>query len=68
MSEKRVCNCCGKELDRWDLHGNFSIHTRVGYGSVYDGGTVDLRLCCDCFDNLVRACKVSPVMEGDEFS
>jgi len=63
MAEKKVCNCCGRELDFLDEQQEFSIHKRVGYGSVYDGLTVNLRFCCECFDKLVQACKVSPIPE-----
>ena len=61
MQEKTVCNCCGKELDIFDLQQNFVIHKRVQYGSVYDGCDVDYHLCCDCFDRAVEACRVSPI-------
>lgn len=57
----RVCNLCGKELDIFDTQENFTIHKRIGYGSVHDGEQVHLRLCCDCFDRLVDECVVSPV-------
>lgn len=58
-----VCNLCGKPLDEWDAQEDFHMHTHVGYGSVHDMEEVDLRLCCDCFDKLVGACTVSPVVE-----
>ena len=60
-----VCNCCGKPLDEWDVQEDFHIHTRVGYGSTHDTEEIDLHLCCDCFDKLVDACKVSPVVGDD---
>ncbi len=63
MTEKRVCNYCGKELDFFDQQEEFSIHKKVGYGSEYDGLTVNLQLCCECFDKLVQACRVSPISE-----
>ena len=57
MSDKRVCNYCGKELDLFDLQEDFSIHRQhIGYGSIHDGDNVDLQLCCDCFDKLVSEC------------
>lgn len=62
MHTPRVCSCCGKELDFFDLQQNFSIHKPViGYGSVYDGDSVDLTLCCCCFDALVQKCRISPI-------
>lgn len=66
IQEKNVCNYCGKELDVFDLQQDFFIHTRIGYGSIYDGDFVRLQLCCDCFDKLVGACKVSPIIEDDD--
>mgnify|MGYP007010767109 CR=1 FL=1 len=64
MSDKRVCNYCGKELDLFDLQEDFSIHRQhIGYGSIHDGDNVDLQLCCDCFDKLVSECNVSPIEE-----
>ena len=47
MSEKKLCNRCGKELDFFDLQQDFSIHKKIGYGSIYDGCTVDYHLCCE---------------------
>lgn len=63
MQDKKVCNRCGKELDFLDLQQNFTIHTRIGYGSIYDGDTVHCQLCCDCFDDFVGECEVSPIIE-----
>lgn len=63
MLNQFTCNRCGKALDMFDLQQNFYISTSIGYGSIHDGDKVDLRLCCDCFDKLVAACKVSPIHE-----
>lgn len=60
LRQGTVCNICGKVLDFWDLQEDYSIHKRIGYGSKHDGDTIELRLCCDCFDNLVDSCRVSP--------
>ena len=51
MQDKQVCNLCGKELDFFDRQENFTIHTRIGYGSVHDG------------DKVVAMCTVSPIEE-----
>ena len=48
--ENKVCNICGKTLDNFDLQNNPNIHTQLSYGSKYDGSTVDLDLCTDCWD------------------
>ena len=52
MSEK-VCNMCGKTLDDFDLQNNPNIHTTLCYGSKYDGSTIDLDLCSDCWDSIL---------------
>lgn len=61
-----VCNKCGKKLDLFDRQQRFSIHTKIQYGSVYDGSDVSLNLCCDCFDALINSCKVSPIRSGGD--
>lgn len=63
MQDKKLCNCCGRELDIWDIQEAFIIHRDVGYGSIFDGHRVHLQFCCDCFDNIVQNCKVSPIEE-----
>ena len=52
-SEQTVCSFCGKELDFWDQQSDLVMSARPGYGSVYDGETIHIRFCCDCFDKLV---------------
>lgn len=63
-SDKRHCNKCGKELDFWDLQEDFSINKHIGYGSIYDLHVIDLHLCCNCMDELIGSCKISPI-EGE---
>lgn len=63
MNEQLICNICGKPLDVYDANQRFVLHTKVGYGSRYDGETVSLHLCCECFDNLVDNCTISPVCD-----
>ena len=65
MTQNPICNHCGKELDFFDLQNDFSIHKRIGYGSVHGGDDVHMRLCSDCFDKLVEECEVSPIEEMD---
>ena len=68
---KVICNMCGKELDEWDLQESqdYSLHTKIGYGSKYDGNNIDLDLCCDYFDKLldktISLFKYSPIIEGE---
>ena len=63
MTEK-TCNMCGKAFDMWDAQENFSIHRKLGYGTKYDGDTLELDLCCDCIEKIVEECKVSPIIEA----
>lgn len=62
---KTICNLCGNEFNEWDELENFGIHTRVGYGSKFDGNDIELDLCCNCFDKLIDRllpeCKINPI-------
>lgn len=65
MAKQTICNLCGKILvTECDL----SIHTRLGYGSKYDGSLIDLDLCPECTDKLIDAmkakCKVPLLSES----
>ena len=63
MPEKKFCSRCVRELDFFDLQQDFSIHKKIGYGSIYDGCTVDYQLCCGCFDKAAEECVVFPISE-----
>ena len=63
---KIVCNMCGKEFDIWDKQEDFSIHKKCGYGTKYDGETLNLDICCDCMEQIIGACRVSPIEERGE--
>lgn len=54
--EQVLCSRCGKPLDVFDTEQGFSIHKKIGYGSEYDGCTINLDLCCDCIDWLIKQC------------
>ena len=60
--QPRVCNCCGKDMDFFDIQEDFTISRNVGYGSKYDTMIIDLRICGDCFDKIVDSCSVTPVI------
>lgn len=62
-----VCNVCGSKLDFWDLQEDFTIHKRVGYGSVYDLKEVRLQMCCSCFDQIAESCAITPVVKEFEW-
>lgn len=67
--KKRFCNVCGKEFNEWDEQESFGFSYHVGYGSIYDGATIELDMCCGCFDELMEymipECKISPLIGGD---
>ncbi len=68
---KRVCNLCGEDFDGWDEQEGFGLVHKMGYGSEYDGELVEIDLCCDCFDKLLKhlipKCKISPIVEDSLF-
>lgn len=48
------CNMCGKKFDDLDRQNGFGLHySNIGYGSQYDGESIDIDLCCDCFDKMM---------------
>lgn len=61
-----VCNKCGKELDFWDIQEGYTIETRIGYGSKHDCCELSLHLCCECMDELIDSCEVSPIVDEYE--
>lgn len=54
------CSVCGKTMDTYDSKQNFLIHTKIGYGSKYDGEEIEIRLCSECMDKFIDVCKVKP--------
>lgn len=65
---KRLCNKCGKEIDKLDWECNpFSLEHQFGYGSGYDMLNLQLDLCSTCQDSiatyLIKNCKISPIVE-----
>lgn len=61
MATTIICNKCGKKFDMWDTQEDFSIHRHCGYGTKYDGSVINLDLCCNCFEELVQSCAISPL-------
>ena len=64
MQRVRRCNRCGRKLTVYDEELGFAVHTKMGYGSDYDGEIVELVLCCDCADDIIAECIVSPLEGG----
>lgn len=63
MNRKVRCNLCGKELNIFDTIENYSITKKIGYGSIHDGESLDLHICCECMDAIISQCVVDPVEE-----
>lgn len=61
IQSKIFCNICGKEFDMWDTQEDYSIHKRCGYGTEYDGETLELDICCECMERLIDSCRLSPI-------
>lgn len=64
MSNLIPCNMCGKNLNTWDVLENFSINANLGYGTKYDGNTLELHLCCSCMEKLIEECVIFPIKEN----
>lgn len=58
------CNFCGRQLDIFDLNEDYSIHKILGYGTEYDGSKIDLNFCCECMNNIISKCAISPISEN----
>lgn len=65
MAQGSYCNMCGKKFDIWDVMENFAFHRKLGYGTRYDGDTLDLELCCDCMNELIERCKITPIEQSE---
>lgn len=64
LKVERVCNMCGKKFDEWDEQEDFAfVSYQIGYGSKYDGSKMRIDLCCNCMDNLIEKCKISPICQ-----
>lgn len=60
--EEKCCNLCGNPLDEFDTQNDFTIHKKIGYGSIYDTDEAKFHLCCKCFDMLVGQCSKTPII------
>lgn len=60
-SEAWRCHHCGEVLDEWSYYEDIHIQKYLGYGSRYDGKELRMQLCCDCLDNYIEECKLSPL-------
>lgn len=56
------CNMCGKDMDIFDKQTGISfIGKLLGYGSEFDGDVLNIHICCDCLDKIIKCCKISPL-------
>lgn len=60
--DKCYCSRCGKPLNIWDVQEQFNLRRHLGYGTKYDGETLDMKWCCDCMESLIDECKISPII------
>lgn len=63
MAKETICNKCGKQFNLWDTQEDFSIKRHLGYGTKYDGGKLNIKLCCDCMEKLIDECGISPISD-----
>ena len=61
-----ICNMCGKPLSVLDVQERLGIHTIRSYGSIYDENEMCLDFCSNCMDNLVKKCKISPILSRNQ--
>jgi len=60
--ERKVCNCCGKELRVTDGHYEDYLHIvkNWGYLSDRDGTTEEMNICPECFRAWTNNFAVAP--------
>ena len=58
------CNVCGMTMSTVDSHFGFSTYKKLGYGTKYDGCTMMLRVCCNCVEEFIDKCTISPIIDG----
>lgn len=60
------CDMCGKQFSIFDTQENFGFHYHnIGYGSKFDETSIDVDLCCNCFDKMMDE-YVMPKLQGEE--
>lgn len=63
--KRKFCSRCGKSIDMFDEMSGISVKKPLGFGSQYDGQFLNIRLCCECTDELIRSCRVSPITDDE---
>lgn len=63
--KRKYCSRCGKSLDMFDDMSGISVKKPLGFGSQYDGQFLNIRLCCECTDEVIRSCRISPITDDE---
>lgn len=63
--KRKYCSNCGKTLDMFDELSGISVRKPLGFGSQFDGQFLNIRLCCECTDTVIRSCRISPVTDDE---
>lgn len=48
--KKQSCTMCGRQFQLNDKYADLHFEKQIGYGSIHDGETFKIYLCCECFD------------------
>ena len=48
--KKQSCTMCGRRFQLNDKYADLHFEKQIGYGSIHDGETFKIDLCCECFD------------------
>lgn len=60
------CDLCGKVFNAYDEEERFGLHYgNVGYGSRYDRCHIDIDMCCNCFDKMMKE-YIEPKLKFEE--
>lgn len=63
--KRKFCSGCGKSIDMFDEMSGISVKKPLGFGSQYDGQFLNIRLCCECTDEVIKSCKISPITDDE---
>ena len=61
-NEKTICNCCGRELERYGTRYEDHLHIikNWGYLSTQDGIAEEMDICPGCLANWERTFAIAP--------
>lgn len=58
MEKRKRCTMCGRKFELHDKFADLCFEKQIGYGSIHDGETLKLNLCCECFDVLTNVLNI----------